>query len=161
MLPEVHSVPAEVEAESAGRHPDPFYTTAFRHLCAEIVERQILEDGEIVSLAELARTFVVYVDRYEHLDATRYRRDKLKKRITKRYGDRIAFLNIDGGLSEVLVGLEQLEKSGSFHIVDAALSETEDEPSDGALEQICVETGSIAGSYTGFFLLVYWAQLPR
>ncbi|XP_070538664.1 uncharacterized protein [Ptychodera flava] len=71
---------------------DVMYTPSFKILCTNVIEKRIFDGGEVLRMTALKNLFVKIISDTEHYDASTYRNTAFKKRLVKKYGDRLQFI---------------------------------------------------------------------
>ena len=84
MLSKIHQKPIKYDKRKGGKPAPVVYDKAFDLFCADIVQKRIIDDKEILLLSCLLKRFISYIKEVDGVDVP-YQAARLKKRIQTRY----------------------------------------------------------------------------
>ncbi|KAL1268455.1 hypothetical protein QQF64_033818 [Cirrhinus molitorella] len=62
---------------------EPTFDVSYKIFCERIIRHRIIVNQEVLTMTQLRRIFINIVNKHEGLDASNYRQDKLKRRLTR------------------------------------------------------------------------------
>lgn len=73
------------------------YNIAFEKFCTKVIDKRVIDNGEVLSTKTLEELFIAFVDRYEISDESTCSNFGLKPQLMRKYSENIVFFrpNVD------------------------------------------------------------------